>query len=106
MNEEPAAGHEGSDDSNGYHSDEANSTECDSTVMVSGNSPFVPKSARYNFLQRSGECAVTINAAAICSFGIQYLMVTVTVMGKQSKPLGGQHGRHEDPLGLHTGSLS
>jgi len=26
-----------------------------STVMVSGNSPFVPKSARYNFLQRSGK---------------------------------------------------
>ncbi len=33
----------------GYHSDS------DSTVMMSGNSPFVSKSARYNFLQRSGE---------------------------------------------------
>ena len=33
----------------GYHSDS------DSTVMMSGNSPFVSKTARYNFLSRSGE---------------------------------------------------
>ena len=39
---------EGSSDVSGYHSDS------DSTVMASGNSPFVPKSARYNFLSRSG----------------------------------------------------
>ena len=32
----------------GYHSDS------DSTVMMSGNSPFVSKTARYNFLTRSG----------------------------------------------------
>ena len=29
-------------------------SDSDSTVMMSGNSPFVSKSARYNFLQRSG----------------------------------------------------
>ena len=39
-----------SSDVSGYHSDS------DSTVMASGNSPFVPKSARYNFLSRSGTC--------------------------------------------------
>ncbi len=39
---------EGSDYS-GYHSDS------DSTVMMSGNSPFISKSARYNFLSRSGK---------------------------------------------------
>ena len=39
---------EDSSDVSGYHSDS------DSTVMASGNSPFVPKSARYNFLSRSG----------------------------------------------------
>ena len=35
-------------DYSGYHSDS------DSTVMMSGNSPFISKSARYNFLSRSG----------------------------------------------------
>ena len=39
----------GSSDYSGYHSDS------DSTVMMSGNSPFISKSARYNFLSRSGE---------------------------------------------------
>merc|ERR1719320_2422832 len=34
-------------DISGYHSDS------DSTVMMSGNSPFVSKSVRYNFLSRS-----------------------------------------------------
>ena len=38
-----------SSDVSGYHSDS------DSTVMASGNSPFVSKSARYNFLTRSGK---------------------------------------------------
>ena len=33
-----------------YHSDS------DSTVMMSGNSPFVSKAARYNFLSRSSKC--------------------------------------------------
>ena len=33
-----------------YHSDS------DSTVMMSGNSPFVSKVARYNFLSRSSKC--------------------------------------------------
>lgn len=39
---------EDSSDVSGYHSDS------DSAVMMSGNSPFVSKSARYNFLSRSG----------------------------------------------------
>ena len=39
----------GEHDDVGFHSDS------DSTVMMSGNSPFVSKSARYNFLQRSGK---------------------------------------------------
>ena len=38
------------DDENlSYHSDS------DSTVMMSGNSPFVSKAARYNFLSRSSK---------------------------------------------------
>ena len=37
-------------DISGYHSDS------DSTVMMSGNSPFISKTARYNFLSRSGTC--------------------------------------------------
>lgn len=40
---------ESGSDYSGYHSDS------DSTVMMSGNSPFISKSARYNFLSRSGE---------------------------------------------------
>ena len=36
-------------DYSGYHSDS------DSTVMMSGNSPFISKMARYNFLSRSGK---------------------------------------------------
>ena len=41
----------GGDDggSNGYHSDS------ESAVMTSGNSPFISKEARYNFLSRSGK---------------------------------------------------
>ena len=39
----------GGSDYSGYHSDS------DSTVMMSGNSPFISKSARYNFLSRSGK---------------------------------------------------
>jgi len=39
---------ESGSDYSGYHSDS------DSTVMMSGNSPFISKSARYNFLSRSG----------------------------------------------------
>ncbi len=39
---------EDSSDVSGYHSDS------DSAVMASGNSPFFSKSARYNFLSRSG----------------------------------------------------
>ena len=37
-----------SDISAGYHSDS------ESCVMTSGNSPFISKEARYNFLSRSG----------------------------------------------------
>jgi hypothetical protein len=40
---------EDSSDVSGYHSDS------DSAVMMSGNSPFVSNSARYNFLSRSGK---------------------------------------------------
>ena len=42
---------EDSSDVSGYHSDS------DSAVMASGNSPFFSKSARYNFLSRSGKNA-------------------------------------------------
>lgn len=38
-----------SDVSAGYHSDS------ESCVMTSGNSPFISKEARYNFLSRSGK---------------------------------------------------
>ena len=44
----------GSSDNSGYHSDS------DSTVMMSGNSPFISKSARYNFLSRSGKSILMI----------------------------------------------
>lgn len=37
-----------SSDISGYHSDS------DSAIMMSGNSPYVSKRARYNFLSRSG----------------------------------------------------
>jgi len=40
---------EDSSDISGYHSDS------DSAIMMSGNSPYVSKRARYNFLTRSGE---------------------------------------------------
>jgi hypothetical protein len=36
-------------DISGYHS------ETDSAIMMTGNSPFVTKNARTNFLQRSGQ---------------------------------------------------
>jgi hypothetical protein len=38
-----------SSDISGYHSDS------DSAIMMSGNSPYVSKRARYNFLSRSGK---------------------------------------------------
>ena len=38
-----------------YHSDS------DSTVMMSGNSPFVSKAARYNFLSRSSKLCIIIS---------------------------------------------
>ena len=40
-------------DISGYHSDS------DSTVMMSGNSPFISKTARYNFLSRSGTLEIS-----------------------------------------------
>jgi hypothetical protein len=40
---------EDSSDISGYHSDS------DSAVIMSGNSPFLSKRVRYNFLRRSGE---------------------------------------------------
>lgn len=40
---------EDSSDISGYHSDS------DSAIMMSGNSPYVSKRARYNFLTRSGQ---------------------------------------------------
>lgn len=39
---------EDSSDISGYHSDS------DSAIMMSGNSPYVTKRARHNFLTRSG----------------------------------------------------
>jgi hypothetical protein len=39
---------EDSSDISGYHSDS------DSAIMMSGNSPYVSKRARHNFLSRSG----------------------------------------------------
>lgn len=47
--EHEAYENESGSDYSGYHSDS------DSTVMMSGNSPFISKSARYNFLSRSGK---------------------------------------------------
>ena len=47
--EEEEEASEDSSDISGYHSD------TDSTVMMSGNSPFISKTARYNFLSRSGQ---------------------------------------------------
>ena len=38
----------GDSDVSGYHSDS------DSAIMMSGNSPYVSKHARFNFLTRSG----------------------------------------------------
>ena len=41
-------------DISGYHSDS------DSAIMTSGNSPYVSKSARYNFLYRSGQSPAVV----------------------------------------------
>ena len=46
---EVAEDEEDSSDISGYHSDS------DSAIMMSGNSPYVSKRARYNFLSRSGK---------------------------------------------------
>jgi hypothetical protein len=46
--DEDVLGGDFSDLSAGYHSDS------ESCVMTSGNSPFISKEARYNFLSRSG----------------------------------------------------
>jgi hypothetical protein len=46
---EVAEDEDDSSDISGYHSDS------DSAIMMSGNSPYVSKRARYNFLSRSGE---------------------------------------------------
>ena len=54
-----------SSDISGYHSDS------DSTVMMSGNSPFVSKTARYNFLSRSGKTAISYLQEKISSFIFQ-----------------------------------
>jgi len=51
---EVAEGEEDSSDISGYHSDS------DSAIMMSGNSPYVSKRARYNFLSRSGKKTVII----------------------------------------------
>lgn len=54
---EEDGGHQGGEedegsDVSGYHSDS------DSAIMMSGNSPYVSKHARFNFLTRSGKFAV------------------------------------------------
>ena len=46
---EPTIGEDEESDVSGYHSDS------DSAIMMSGNSPYVTKHARFNFLTRSGE---------------------------------------------------
>jgi hypothetical protein len=46
---EVAEDEEDSSDISGYHSDS------DSAIMMSGNSPYVSKRARYNFLSRSSK---------------------------------------------------
>lgn len=46
---EVAEDEDDSSDISGYHSDS------DSAIMMSGNSPYVSKRARYNFLSRSGK---------------------------------------------------
>lgn len=46
-------------DISGYHSDS------ESAVMTSGNSPFISKEARYNFLSRSGEITFVENVKNI-----------------------------------------
>ena len=47
------------DYSGGYHSDS------ESCVMTSGNSPFISKEARFNFLSRSGKREVLLMTWAI-----------------------------------------
>lgn len=44
---------EDSSDISGYHSDS------DSAIMMSGNSPYVTKRARHNFISRSGNFTYT-----------------------------------------------
>ena len=51
-------------DISGYHSDS------DSTVMMSGNSPFISKTARYNFLSRSGTLGISNNQYEISIINI------------------------------------
>jgi hypothetical protein len=51
---EVAEDEEDSSDISGYHSDS------DSAIMMSGNSPYVSKRARYNFLSRSGKKLSTV----------------------------------------------
>lgn len=47
---------EDSSDISGYHSDS------DSAIMMSGNSPYVTKRARHNFISRSGNlCLPCLN---------------------------------------------
>ena len=65
---------EDSSDVSGYHSDS------DSAVMASGNSPFFSKSARYNFLSRSGKNAFDFfflwsSFAAACVLSGDYLLL-------------------------------
>jgi len=51
---EVAEDEEDSSDMSGYPSDS------DSAIMMSGNSPYISKTARYNFLSRSGKKTVFI----------------------------------------------
>ena len=53
---------EAGSDVSGYHSDS------DSAVMMSGNSPFVSKHARFNFLTRSGEYSALLLLFIACIF--------------------------------------
>lgn len=76
---------EDSSDISGYHSDS------DSAIMMSGNSPYVTKRARHNFLTRSGEqCFTTCICLSLCIFtsakSIKYFVKSGTQGAVPSHP--------------------
>lgn len=65
---------EDSSDVSGYHSDS------DSAVMMSGNSPFLSKSARYNFLSRSGNVQLSFSYSSTFEDYRPHKLFTCVVM--------------------------